>query len=118
MESLLLGGEIMDFSFALNKDFLIFIMIFVVLYAWQIAKMVRPKFFNPEIGDPQALEIQKQKVAQIILMVNLGIAVIYGIVLMALGYADNFWTILTDIGAIFTAGSVFDFAKAFKIIKS
>ena len=96
----------MDFNFALDIKILVFLLAFVVFGGWQIAKLVNPKWFYP------IDENQKTRVAEIFTMVNLCVAVVASVIIMAFGLTTNFWDLLTNILTIFSATSFFELFKA------
>jgi hypothetical protein len=101
----------MDFSFALTLDVAIFLLAFVLFGGWQIAKLIKPSWFSP------LDEEQKKKVASIIMTVNAFVAVTAGILFAAFGLTDNFFAVLTNIFAVFSASSFFELFKAYNVVK-
>ena len=94
------GGEVMDFNFLLDINVLTFIMIFVVFGAWEIAKIITKKDFDPKL----------------ITTINGAVAVIYAVLVAGFLGAGFFDSIITA-GAVFSAGSFFDLLKAYGAIK-
>ena len=104
----------MNFNFLLNKDVAIFILAAILFGGWQIAKLANPKWFYP-IDDIDGNK--KKRVAEIINTTNIGVALIAVIIFASLGIITNFFTGLTDVFAIFAAGSFFELFKAYGVVK-
>jgi ABC-type proline/glycine betaine transport system permease subunit len=101
----------MNFDFLLNKDVAIFVLAVILFGGWQIAKLANPKWFYP------IDENQKKKVAEIINTTNIGVAIIAVIIFAGLGIVTNFFMGLTDVFAVFAAGSFFELFKAYGAVK-
>ena len=98
----------MDFSFALQFDVLTFLMAFVVFGGWQISKLIAKDFYA---------NLSDEKRKRLITTVNGVVAVVYTVIIVALGITTNFWEALKDAGTVFMAGSFYDLLKAYGAIK-
>jgi hypothetical protein len=98
----------------LNIDVAIFLLAVVLFGAWQIAKLINPKWFYP-VDDVDGKK--KERVAEIITTVNLTVAVVANIFFMGFGLTTNFFTGLVGIFAVFSAGSFFELFKAYNVVK-
>jgi len=91
----------MDFSFIIQDlNILTFLMAFLLFGAWQIAKIVAKKDFEPKL----------------ITGVNTVVAVLYAVIIMAFGLTTNFWELLKDVLVVMASGSIYDVLKAYKVL--
>ena len=91
----------MDFSFIIKDlNILTFLMAFLLFGAWQIAKIVAKKDFEPKL----------------ITGVNTVVAVLYAVIIMAFGLTTNFWELLKDVLVVMASGSIYDVLKAYKVL--
>ncbi len=91
----------MDFKFLLNIDLLTFLMVFIVFGFWEILKIIRKKDVD----------------AKIITSVNGAIAIIFAILVVALGIDKEVFSVIVKASAIFASGSFYDLLKAYKTVK-
>jgi len=101
----------MDFKFLLNINVLSFLIGFIVFGFWQIAKLIKPKFFYP--ADDKA----KENVAKLIVTVNGAVSVISAVLIVAAGLNSNMFEVIGILGTVFAFGSFFDLLKAYKAVK-
>lgn len=91
----------MDFSFIIKDlNILTFLMAFLLFGAWQIAKIIAKKDFEPKL----------------ITGVNTVVAVLYAVIIMAFGLTTNFWELLKDVLVVMASGSIYDVLKAYKVL--
>ena len=92
----------MDFSFIIKDlNILTFFMAFILFGAWQIAKLIAKKDFN----------------AKLITSVNVVVAIVYAVIITAVGLTTNFWDMLKDVMVVMSAGSFFALLKAYGLAK-
>ena len=92
----------MDFSFIVKDlNILTFLMAFILMGSWQLAKVIAKKDFEPKL----------------IISVNVVVAIAYVIVIVACGLINNFWDMLKDVLVVFSAGSIFDVLKVYGVVK-
>lgn len=92
----------MDFNFAIRDlNILTFLMAFVLFGAWQLAKVIAKKDFDPKL----------------IMGVNTVVAVAYAVVITAFGLTTNFWELLKDVMVVMSGSSIYDVLKAYGVVK-
>jgi len=101
----------MNYDFLLTPSVAFFVLAFVLFGGWQIAKLVTPKWFYP------LDENQKKRVAEIIMTVNLTVAVIASVLFGIFGLTTNFFESLNQVLVVFSATSFFELFKAYNVVK-
>lgn len=92
----------MNFSFIIEDlNILTFLMAFILFGGWQLAKVIAKKDFD----------------AKLITGINTVIAVVYVVIIVALGLTTNFWDALKDVLVVMASGSIYDVLRAYGIIK-
>jgi hypothetical protein len=102
----------LDFQFLLNINLLTFLLAFVIFGIWEIVKAVYRK--NTVTPTSTGKEID----SRLIVSINAGIAVIYAVLVVAMGLSGDVFAVLVNASAVFAAGSYFDLLKAYGAIKS
>jgi hypothetical protein len=91
----------MDFTFIIKDlNILTFLMAFILFGAWQIAKLIAKKDFNPKL----------------IMGVNTVVAVAYVVIIVAFGFTTNFWDALKDVLVVLSGSSIYDVLKAYQVV--
>ena len=92
----------MDFSFIIKDlNILTFLMAFILMGSWQLAKIITKKDFEPKL----------------IMSINVVVAIAYVIIIMGFGLISNFWDMLKDVLVVLSASSIFDVLKAYGVTK-
>jgi uncharacterized membrane protein len=92
----------MDYSFIIKDlNILTFLMAFILMGSWQLAKVIAKKDFEPKL----------------VMSVNVVVAIAYVIVIMSFGLISNFWDMLKDVLVVLSASSIFDVLKAYGVVK-
>lgn len=92
----------MSFNFIIKDlNILTFLMAFAVFGVWQLAKIIAKKDFEPKL----------------ITGVNTIIALVYAVIIVALGLTINFWDALKDVLVVMSCGSIYDVLKAYGVIQ-
>lgn len=100
-----------DFSFLWNVNILALFLGIIVFGIWQIAKLIRPQFFNP------IDEKQKQKVAILITNINGLVAIIFAVFAVGFKLAPDIPAGIAVMFTVFSNGSIYDLLKAYGAVK-
>ncbi|MHB8280002.1 MAG: hypothetical protein ACYDIA_20480 [Candidatus Humimicrobiaceae bacterium] len=99
------------FFFIPKCPILSFLIEVIVFGSWQVAKLIKPKFFYPV--DDEA----KKNITKLIVIINGVVAVLSAILIIAVGINNILFEVIGIFGTVFSSGSSYDLLKVYGAIK-